>query len=56
MAKKRLTLKDLESQYAAFCENARAVKQNTYWRTAFNKIAKESTQNVEEKEENEETL
>jgi hypothetical protein len=40
MAKKQLTLEDLQSQYEAFCENARAVKQNTYWRTAFNKIEK----------------
>ena len=40
MAKKQLTFEDLEPQYAAFCENVRTVKQNTYWRTAFNKIDK----------------
>lgn len=38
--KKQLTLEDLEPQYAAFCENVKAVKQNTYWRTAFNKMDK----------------
>jgi hypothetical protein len=37
MAKKELTLEDLEPQYAAFCENVKAVKQNTYWRTIFHK-------------------
>jgi hypothetical protein len=48
MQKKQLTLEDLEPQYAAFCENVRAVKQNTYWRTAFNKIAKDNTHGEEE--------
>jgi hypothetical protein len=41
MAKKQLTLEDLEPQYAAFCENVKAVKQNTYWKSAFNKVVKE---------------
>lgn len=40
-AKKQLTLEDLEGQYAAFCENVKAVKQNTYWKSAFNKVVKE---------------
>jgi hypothetical protein len=51
MPKKELTLKDLEPQYAAFCENVKAVKQNTYWRTAFNKMEKPNGQ-----KENKETL
>ena len=50
MAKKQLTLEDLEPQYAAFCENARAVKQNTYWRTAFNKIVREVYGEIENEE------
>jgi hypothetical protein len=41
MPKKELILEDLEPQYAAFCENVRAVKQNTYWKSAFNKIVKD---------------
>jgi hypothetical protein len=50
MSKKQLTLKDLEPQYEAFCENVRAVRQNTYWRTAFNKIIKdENGENPQEK-------
>jgi len=50
MAKKQITFDDLESQYAAFCENVRAVKQNTYWRTAFNKIVKETYAEIEKDE------
>jgi len=49
MTKKQLTLEDLEPQYRAFCENVKAVKQNTYWRTAFNKIGKDA-HGKEEKE------
>lgn len=45
MQKKQLTLEDLQPQYEAFCENVRAVRQNTYWRTAFNKPKKESDGN-----------
>jgi hypothetical protein len=50
MAKKDLTLEDLESQYAAFCENVKAVKQNTYWKSAFNKISKKDGNGEETKE------
>jgi hypothetical protein len=42
MAKKQLTLEDLQPQYEAFCENVRAVRQNTQWRTVFNKIEKDA--------------
>jgi hypothetical protein len=49
MPKKQLTLEDLEPQYAAFCENVKAVKQNTYWKSAFNKVVKEI---CEEKKKN----
>jgi hypothetical protein len=42
MAKKQLTFEDLEPQYAAFCENVKSVKQNTYWKSAFNKIVKDN--------------
>lgn len=38
MKKKELTLEDLQSQYEAFCENVKNVKQNTYWGTLFNKF------------------
>jgi hypothetical protein len=43
MIKKRLTLEDLESQYATFCENVKVVKQNTIWRTVFNNITVKKT-------------
>lgn len=46
---KKLKLEDLESQYRTFCENARAVKQNTTWRTVFNKTT--TDQNEEKKNE-----
>jgi len=36
----KLMLSDLQGQYEAFCENVKAVKQNTYWKTSFNKIRK----------------
>lgn len=52
MPKKELTLDDLEPQYRAFCENVKAVKQNTYWRTAFNKISEKP----HEKEENQKEI
>ena len=40
--KDTLKLEDLEVQYAAFCENVKSVRQNTYWRTAFHSNEEEN--------------